>query len=211
MSSLRSGLLLLTRCAALVVSLSTMRLSVAAMPNAAAVTPPMAKDLDWQGEPGWPLAVRHRGSALAVVGKDDNVVFRLNKEGDPNDRASWVQRVRFHRQVVWQHALPLESLAEADIVIDKDTVFVVHYGVMTSGATVHALELDSGKPRWSTPVRGLGPIAHSKYSNHVVLKIIAGHLVAFGNEAQGRYIEVFDPQTGKMLSTHRLPGAKPGQ
>lgn len=210
MSSLRNGLLIITQCAALTASLFEMRFSVAAASEATAVAPPVAKDLEWQGEPGWPLAVPRRAATLAVVGKDDNVVFRKNKEGTGDDRASWVQRVRFHRQVVWQHAMPLESLAEADIVIDKDTVFVVHYCVMASGATVHALELATGKPRWSTPVRGLGPIDHSKYSNHVVLKIIAGHLVAFGNEAQGRYIEVFDPQTGKVLSTHRLSAAKPG-
>jgi hypothetical protein len=211
MSTPRSGLWLVTRCAALVVSLCGARFSVAAPPESTIAGPPVAKNLEWQGEPGWPLAVPHRKNALAVVGKDDNVVFGAAREGGKDDRASWVQRVRFHRQVVWQHNLPPEFLAEADIAVDKDTVFVAHYCVMSSGATIHALDLATGKARWSTPVKGLGPIDHSKYSNHVVLKLIRGYLVAFGNEAQGRYIEIFDPQSGKMLSNHRLPAAKPGQ
>ena len=190
------------RRGALAVMLWTASVSAQAKPE----SPPAATEIDWDGELGWPLAVQRKGVTLAVVGKDDNIVFELGQ----GQRSSWVQRVRFHRQVTWRHDLPPESLAEASLLVDKDAVYVVHYCVMSSGATVHALDLNTGRKRWSTPVQGLGPVSHSKYSNHVVLKMVRGHLVAFGNESQGRYIEVFDPHSGKMLSTRKLPAARPG-
>lgn len=176
------------------------KLALNALPDA-----PLASELDWQGDAGWPLAIQRREPTLAVVDKDDNIIF---EHGEADDSV-WVQRVRFHRKLMWRHALPSSSMAEAALVVDqeKGALYLVHYGVMSSGATVRALELGTGQERWATPVVGLGPISHSKYSNHVALKLVRGALVAYGNEAQGRYIEVFDPQTGKMLSTQRLPAA----
>lgn len=176
------------------------KLALTALPDA-----PQARDLEWQGDEGWPLAIQRREPTLAVVDKDDNVIFERGEA----DGSVWVQRVRFHRKLMWRHALQSDFMAEAAMVVDKEksALYLVHYGVMSSGATVVALDLGTGQERWTTSVVGLGPIAHSKYSNHVVLKLVRGALVAYGNEAAGRYIEVFDPQTGKMLSTHKLPAA----
>lgn len=166
---------------------------------------PSATELDWDGDAGAPMAVERREPTLAVVDKDDNVLFERGEA----DRSAWVQRVRYHRKLIWRQALPSQFLAEAALLVDKDrgALYVAHYGIMSSGATIRALDLGTGQERWSTPVVGLGSVNHDKYSNHVVLKLVRGALVAYGNEAAGRYIEVFDPQTGKMVSTRQLPAA----
>src|SRR5262245_39199385 len=68
-------------------------LGSAADPGASAAVPaPPAASSEAQAAPP-------RKQDLAVVGKDDNVVLEVDKDG----RHSVVARVRFHRDVVWQH------------------------------------------------------------------------------------------------------------
>lgn len=176
-----------------------------AVPTPRAVAAPRADQIPWAGEATWPLAVPRRSPLVAVVGKDDNLVFSRGAD----ERASHIERVLFHRQVLWRHALPDRFQVEVALLIVGQTVYVAHYCAIASGATLLALDLKTGQQRFATTLRGLGPIDHSKYSNHIVLKEQDGFVVVFGNEAAGRYVEVVDPQTGKTLSNHVRPGARP--
>lgn len=160
---------------------------------------PNAAELKWQGTAGFPRAVG--GPALAVVAKDDLIEFTPAQASRP----AQVQRVRHHRTVVWTRPLPETHGDAAALLVAGGAVYVACYSPISSGATVHAFDLKTGAPRWSTELRGLGPIDHSKYANQVVLRGAGGALAAFGNEAAGRYIEVLDPTTGKTLSNRVLP------
>jgi hypothetical protein len=173
--------------------------------SATPAVPPRADQIEWAGEAGWPLAVPRKGPVLAVVGKDDNIVVNRSADG----RAAYVERVRFHRTALWRHPLPEEFENEAALLIFGDRVFVAYYCAISSGARLFALDLQTGKERFVTQLAALGPIAHSKYSNHVTLKIQDGFIVVFGNEAFGRYIEVVDPGSGKTLSNRKLESARP--
>jgi len=148
-----------------------------------------------------------RNQDLAVVGKDDNVVIEIDKDA----RHTVVARVRFHRDVVWQHPLPEIPAAGGAVIVDVPTkrVYVAHHSVIASGATLYALDLATGAQRWATKVQGLGPVSHSKYYNHVTLRLEAGLVVVGGDEAQGRYLEAFDPETGKMRWNRREPPGSP--
>jgi len=148
-----------------------------------------------------------RKQDLAVVGKDDNVVIEVDKDG----RHSVVARVRFHRDVVWQHPLPETPAVEAAVLVDtpRKRVYVAHWSVIDSGATLYAFDLATGAQRWATRVRGLGPVSHSKYANHVTLRLEPGEVVVAGDESQGRYLEAFDPETGQMRWNRPAPPGSP--
>src|SRR4051812_6107574 len=53
-----------------------------------------------------------RKQELAVVEKDDNVLIEVDKD----QRRAVVARVRFHRDVLWQHPLPEVPAVEAAVI-----------------------------------------------------------------------------------------------
>lgn len=96
------------------------------------------------------------------------------------------------------------------IVVDDARVYVATYDRIRTGCRLAAFDAGNGHRLWSHQLSGIGPIAHSKYSNRVQLRLIAGHPVVFGNEAK-RYIEERDPQTGALLSHQLLDAARAPQ
>ena len=104
-----------------------------------------------------------------------------------------------------------------DVLGHSGSAFVVRDGVLffadfspySNGCKLTAHDLKTGKQAWSKPVEGLGPIAHFKYNNRISLAIEkhpttdAWGVVVTGWESAGRYIEVLDPATGKMLANRK--------
>lgn len=84
-------------------------------------------------------------------------------------------------------------------------LFVTDYGYMISGCSVIAFDLKLRKQLWTTRLQGLGPIAHSKYSNYVNIAIEKELVIIYGKESSGRYIELLDAQTGKTVGNKKLP------
>jgi hypothetical protein len=93
----------------------------------------------------------------------------------------------------------------AALAADDAQVYLVRFGLITSGATVTAYDLGSGSPRWERRLVGLGPIEHSKYSNRVQLRVERDRLSVFGWEAAGKYVEVLDTRTGRALGNRTEP------
>ncbi len=166
-------------------------------PSSAAsiAAPPGDIGIAWDGD--------SRAQTLDVIAKDDLILVEVHAA----ERQSVVARVRFHRDVVWQQPLPKDGGTDAAVLVDNPhgRAYVAQYSAIASGASVYGFDLATGKQRWVTPVRGLGPVDHSEYLNHVTLRLVRGALVVFGDEAQGRYIEVFDTESGSMRSTRILP------
>jgi outer membrane protein assembly factor BamB len=169
--------------------------------------PPAASSAEPAGDAAMPRDSDARKTPLGVIGKDDLIVV----ETDEATHRNVVARVRFHRTVVWQQPLPEDEGNDAEVLIDnpRGRAYVAHYSAISSGAKIYAFDLDTGKQRWATPVHGLEPVSHSKYFNHVTLQLEGGALTVLGDEAQGRYLEVFDPESGKMRSTRILPADDP--
>jgi hypothetical protein len=94
-----------------------------------------------------------------------------------------------------------KATANTPLAIMDDTLYYVAHSEIASGARVVAVELRSGKQRWSTQLKGLGPIAHSQYRNQVWFAIEGGVIEVRSLEAGGKYIELVDLKTGKMLAT----------
>lgn len=90
----------------------------------------------------------------------------------------------------------------AVLAVAGDRLFVVEYPSEECGAYAFGLDLRTAEILWEHPVVGVGPMAHSLYSNRVELSIVDGNLHVLGDEYAGRYCEVIDPD-GKRLSTSR--------
>jgi len=80
-------------------------------------------------------------------------------------------------------------------------IYVADFSPRRSGCTVHALDLKLKKEIWKTRLKGIGPVAHSVYSNSVVIseRELDGVIEVKGNEASGNYIELLDAKTGERL------------
>ncbi len=92
------------------------------------------------------------------------------------------------------------------VLLRKDmTLYVSDFHYMRSGCLVIVFDLEHSKVKWKTALKGIGPVAHSKYQNHVNFKLENDLLVVFGKESQGRYIESLNVETGQAVSNYKLP------
>lgn len=95
--------------------------------------------------------------------------------------------------------------------ISGDTLYFASFHYSASGGSIVAVDLTSGKQLWKTQLKALGPIQHSAYLNMLNLEVSGGIVTVFGNESQGRYVEILDEKTGKTLGHKIVPKEKPVQ
>ncbi len=106
---------------------------------------------------------------------------------------------------LWHHDEGDAFVEDASLLLDHGTLYVARYSDISNGCTVHAFDARAGVVRWTTPLRGLGPVAHSEYLNAVELRLVGGRAVAFGWESAGRYVEALDPSTGAVTYHALVP------
>ena len=104
----------------------------------------------------------------------------------------------------WKATIESALAGEAALVQGSGLLFVAHYSGGASGVMLHAFDAATGKNAWSAAPYGVGPLGHSKYSNVVRLRFERGHLVVYGEESAGRYVEVFDPRSGRPIAARRF-------
>jgi hypothetical protein len=86
----------------------------------------------------------------------------------------------------------------------KDTLYLADFSPACSGCSVIALDLTTGRMIWNTELSGIGPTNHKEYSNAVNIETDGRHIIVYGNESHGRYVEILDPATGKTLANRKL-------
>jgi outer membrane protein assembly factor BamB len=85
-------------------------------------------------------------------------------------------------------------------------VYYADFHPSASGCAVVAFDLATGKEVWKTHLKGLGPIAHTQYSNRVTLDLPRDDaLRVYGNESAGKYVEYLDLRTGKTVGDKVFP------
>jgi PQQ-like domain len=115
-----------------------------------------------------------------------------------------LQRVAADGTARWSAELKPEFVANASLLLRGDTLYVAHYCSISSGITrMLAFDAASGEQRWSRHPLALGPVEHSEYNNEVELREMHDHVVIFGKESAGNYVEVIDPATGATVSNLR--------
>lgn len=143
----------------------------------------------WEGDPDdWVHgATRFSVSDGVTARLVDDDAARLVLEGEPDGP----------RQV----DLPVaegELATGAGLVLD-DTIYFVHGSGISTGARLYAIDRDALTTRWQRDLYGVGPVGHSEYFNMLQIGTAAGHVVVYGNEAYGRYLEVVDPVSGTSV------------
>jgi hypothetical protein len=89
--------------------------------------------------------------------------------------------------------------------VEGDVLYFPEYERMVSGCALVAWDLKAGKQLWRVELRGLGPVAHSKYRNEVDLTVADGVVTVYGRESAGRYVERVDGKTGRALERKTFP------
>ncbi|HZY91015.1 MAG TPA: hypothetical protein VFE78_39700 [Gemmataceae bacterium] len=78
-------------------------------------------------------------------------------------------------------------------------LYYADFGPSSSGCEVVAFDLRAKKQLWKAQLKGLGPIAHTRYSNAVNLDLEKFAVRVRGKESAGRYVEYVDLKTGKTV------------
>jgi hypothetical protein len=86
-----------------------------------------------------------------------------------------------------------------------DVLYYADFHPMSSGCALVAFDLKAKRQLWRTPLKGLGPIGHSKYHNAVNLEVTAEAVTVRGNESAGRYVERIDARSGQTVRTQVMP------
>ncbi len=97
-----------------------------------------------------------------------------------------------------------EGYRSSTFAIGGDVLYRTDYIPQQAGCDVIAYDLKQGKTLWTTHLWGRGSVSHSQYSNRVDLRVDDRHVIVFGNESAGRYIELLDPKTGKTVGQRLL-------
>jgi hypothetical protein len=85
---------------------------------------------------------------------------------------------------------------EAVGVVAGDVLIVAVFGRISSGSSLFAVDLRSGKLRWSADVVQLN-VEHSEYWNDVTVERRGDEIVLRGVEAGGCYVQAFDLSSGR--------------
>ncbi len=87
-----------------------------------------------------------------------------------------------------------------------DVLYVAEPARSTTGCTVYAYDLKTGKELWRTRLQSRSNRPHSAYSNMVTVELFfSDALLVRGNESLLRYIEFVDLKTGKTLAKREYP------
>jgi hypothetical protein len=188
-----------------IVSLTTGCLSSATNPP----DPLAARKRGWQkGLEGMPFnfSERHAGVPFSLIQYGGDC--KVHMTYDPKKPAGL--RFRFERG--GKEVLALEGHMGSVFFTDKNVLYFAHLPAASSGCTVAAYDLTTGKELWATRLSAVGDPDHSAYSNRVNMWLSSvpdldkdgeGVVIITGRESYGDYAEVLDRGSGKVLA-HRI-------
>lgn len=105
---------------------------------------------------------------------------------------------------LWSHELDSQFVDAGALRAHQGRLFVAHHSAISSGAKVLAYNLRTGALLWEKQLQANGPVDHSKYRNEVQLAPREHHILAYGRESGGSYIEILDARTGALVANHSV-------
>lgn len=136
--------------------------------------------------------------------RDYEVEIRCPKRAPHGDLRLTVRLLTDRKEVFRFRGYPDTVFARSG-----DVLYVAEFNPATSGCTVVATDLKSGKQLWRSNLKGIGPVDHSRYRNHVTIDAEGEVLVVRGHETLGRYIEYIDMKSGKTVGHKKYPAEEP--
>jgi hypothetical protein len=119
----------------------------------------------------------------------------------PNDRYTLTFKVLHGKKEVYAWDGHVKSVFR----IQEDRLYYARFSYSTSGGSVVAVDLSTGKELWDSPLQGIGLVQHSSYLNQMNLDANLKVVVVWGNESMGRYLEFKDVTTGKTVGHKIFP------
>ncbi|MEM7233214.1 MAG: hypothetical protein AAF517_13645 [Planctomycetota bacterium] len=104
--------------------------------------------------------------------------------------------------------IQLKGHERSALIVTRDgrRLIFADYRVMVNGCTLASYDLFTGKKLWSTALRGVGRVGHSRWRNAVQLRQDHRNFVTvFGDESTGRYVEIVDLRTGETAAHRNEP------
>jgi len=112
----------------------------------------------------------------------------------PNDRYNLTFKVLLGKKEVYTWLGHVNSVFR----IQEDRLYYARFHPISSGGSVVAVDLKTGKELWDSPLQGIGLVEHSAYRNLMNLDANLEVVWVWGNE-MGRYLEYKDVTTGKTV------------
>ncbi len=81
----------------------------------------------------------------------------------------------------------------------NNLLYIANYHPIATGSSLYCFNLFSGKIKWKADVLQLN-VGHSEYSNKVTLSLFKNKLIMEGNESYGKYVQLFDFESGKRIA-----------
>jgi hypothetical protein len=86
-----------------------------------------------------------------------------------------------------------------DFILKDKLLFIANYHSIATGSSLYCFDLQTRKMKWTADVKQVNA-SHSEYSNKVTLSMFKGKIIMEGDEASGKYVQLFDSKTGKRLA-----------
>ncbi|HKC84506.1 MAG TPA: hypothetical protein VKG02_00950 [Blastocatellia bacterium] len=146
---------------------------------------------------GWKDA---EASPLWCIGQV-GVKYSIVMVSEPADRFSLTFKVLHGEKELYTWRGPVKSVFR----IQEDRLYYARFSDISSGGSVVAVDLSTGKELWDSPLQGIGPVEHSAYRNQMNLDANLEVVWVWGNESMGRYLEYKDVTTGKTIGNRIFP------
>jgi hypothetical protein len=159
-------------------------------------TPPRADAIPWQ----WNEAAAPAGRAFSVsVEGGASVDVVRGREG----KVMGLRKYGASGGELWAVQLVAPTARNVAFLVHDGTLYIALYAESAGGAEIAAIESKTGRLLFRTPLRAPAP-HHGKVRNRLQLRYIDPWVVAFGDEAAGRYIDALDAKTGAVASSRKL-------
>ncbi|MEI6349087.1 MAG: hypothetical protein WCP69_14160 [Bacteroidota bacterium] len=101
----------------------------------------------------------------------------------------------------WTFSDTLHGIAACGKVILCDQkLYIASFDFISTGSGLVCLNQNTGTPVWNAKVTQM-LVDHSEYSNDIFLNKIDDLIILVGDEAGGKYIQVFNAKTGENIFT----------
>ena len=172
-------------------------------------------------DPSEPAAVRKEawqryldGRTFSPPNAGDGALYSLSQyHGDCKVRMTYDPDRRSAPSFVFERAgrdlVKLDGRPESVFRTEANVLYFAAFPTATTGCTVLAYDLTTGKKRWETELKAVGRVSHRGYWNRVNLHVGRwdqvdsegeGNVEVVGRESYGDYIEVLDRRTGTLLA-----------
>lgn len=106
-------------------------------------------------------------------------------------------------KLAWQIETRPTTGVDVSIAASDSVLVVCRYHPLASGARATGYDIRTGRELWTNTLHGVGPVAHSKWSNRLAVRAETldkrAAFVVSGEELTGKYLEVIDEATGRTV------------